>query len=219
MAQQPRKLGDVGGDAPGLIAGQYVCRRSPSRLLLEVHANQELTNLSGGGRLCLDFVIVLLGLARNGAAIRTGGFNMNRFFPLISCAFVGILVSSCAQNPHRVVSKPAYGSASGTPHRPAKRHHVALAQVSLRHLPQRAASEGHRRLLRPWNHLRAAPETPAPANAPTPPHTDYLLAAPETPATANATTPAHTDHLPAAPEIPATPKGFEIRSPAYWRWQ
>jgi hypothetical protein len=144
---------------------------------------------------------------------------MNRFFPLISCAFVGILVSSCAQNPHRVVSKPAYGSASGTPHRPAKRHHVALAQVPLRHLPQRAASEGHRRLLRPWNHLPAAPETPAPANAPTPPHTDQPATAPETPATANATTPPYTDHLPAAPETPATPKGFEIRSPAYWRWQ
>jgi hypothetical protein len=97
---------------------------------------------------------------------------MNRFLPLISCAFVGILVSSCARNPPSVVPKPAYGSASGTPHRPAKRHHVALAQLPLRHPPQRAASEGHRRLLRPWNHLPAAPETPAPANATTPPHTD-----------------------------------------------
>jgi hypothetical protein len=92
----------------------------------------------------------------------------------ISCAFVGILVSSCAQNPHRAVPEPAYESASGTPHRPAKRHHVALAQVPLHHPPRRAASEGHRRLLHPWNHLPAAPETPAPANAPTPPNTDHL---------------------------------------------
>src|SRR4029077_17098706 len=97
-----------------------------------------------------------------------GGFNVSRFFPFISCAFVGILVSSCAQNPHCMVPKPTYGSASGTPHRSAKHHHVALAQVPLRH--PRAASEGHRRLLRPWNHLPAAPETPAPANATTPPH-------------------------------------------------
>jgi hypothetical protein len=83
---------------------------------------------------------------------------MNRFFPFISCAFVGILVSSCAQNPHCMAPKPTYGSASGTPHRSAKHRHVALAQVPLRH--PRAASEGHRRLLRPWNHLPAAPETP-----------------------------------------------------------
>jgi hypothetical protein len=63
---------------------------------------------------------------------------------------------------------------------------LPLDQLRIR---QRAASEGHRRLLRPWNHLPAAPETPAPAIATTPPHTDYLLAAPETPAPANATTP------------------------------
>ena len=70
-----------------------------------------------------------------------GGFNMNRFLPFISCAFVGVLVSSCAQNPHHVVPGPAYGSASGTPHRLAKRHHVALAHVPLRHPPRRAASD------------------------------------------------------------------------------
>jgi hypothetical protein len=104
---------------------------------------------------------------------------MNRFFPFISCAFVGILVSSCARN------EPVYGSRSASPHRPAKHHHVALAQVPLRH---RAASEGQRRPLRPWNHLPAASETPAAANATTP-HTDHLPAAPETPAPANATTP------------------------------
>jgi hypothetical protein len=89
---------------------------------------------------------------------------MNRFLPLISCAFVGILVSSCARNPPSVVPEPTYGSASGTFHRSAKHHHVALAQVPLRH--PRAASEGHRRLLSPWNY-------PAPANAATP-HTDHL---------------------------------------------
>jgi len=133
---------------------------------------------------------------------------MNRFFPFISCAFVGILVSSCARNPPSVVPV-AYGSASGTPHRSAKHHHVALSQAPLRH--PKAASEGHRRLLSPWNYS-------APANAATP-HTDHLPAAPETPAPANATTPPHTDHLPAAPETPATPKGFEIGPPHYWRWQ
>ena len=85
----------------------------------------------------------------------------------------GILVSSCARNPPSVVPKPAYGSASGTPHRPAKRHHVALAQLPLRH--PRPASEGHRRLLSPWNY-------PAPANAATP-HTDHL------PTDPNASTP------------------------------
>ena len=74
---------------------------------------------------------------------------MNRFFPFISCAFVGILVSSCAR------TEPVYGSRSASPHRPAKHHHVALAQVPLRH---RAASEGQRRPLRPWNHLPAASE-------------------------------------------------------------
>jgi hypothetical protein len=109
------------------------------------------------------------------------GFKMNRFLPFISCAFVGILVSSCAQNPHRMVPEPAYGSASGTTHRPTKRHHVALAQVLLRHPPRRAASEGHRSLLRPWDHLPAAPETP------TPPHTDHL------PTDPNASTPPNTD--------------------------
>src|SRR5436190_23467429 len=87
---------------------------------------------------------------------------MNRFFPFISCAFVGILVSSCARNPPNVV-----------PHRSAKHHHVALAQASLRH--PRAASEGHRRLLSPCNYS-------APANAATP-HTEHLPAAPETRAT------------------------------------
>ena len=79
---------------------------------------------------------------------------MNRFLPLIRCAFVGILVSSCARNPPSVVPKTAYGSTSGTSHRSAKHHHVALAQVPLRH--PRAASEGHRRQLA--QSLRARPK-------------------------------------------------------------
>jgi hypothetical protein len=70
-----------------------------------------------------------------------GGFNMNRFLPFISCAFVGVLVSSCAQNPHHVVPGPAYRSASGTPHRLAKRHHVALAHVHF------ATRHGERRVI------------------------------------------------------------------------
>ena len=32
----PRNFGDFGGDAPGLVAGEEMCRRAPSRLLLEV---------------------------------------------------------------------------------------------------------------------------------------------------------------------------------------
>ena len=41
-----------------------------------------------------------------------GSYPMNRFLLLVTCAFVGILVSSCAQNPHCVVSEPlgGYGS-------------------------------------------------------------------------------------------------------------
>jgi hypothetical protein len=110
---------------------------------------------------------------------------MNRFLPLISCAFVGIFVSSCARNPHSVAPEPAYGSAPGTIRRAAKHYHVARAQVPLRH--PKVASEGHRRLLRPWNYSPAAPETPAPANAPTSPHTDHLPTGP------NAATPPNRD--------------------------
>src|SRR5262249_18346638 len=42
-----------------------------------------------------------------------GSYPMNRFLLLITCAFVGILVSSCAQNPHCVVPEPTYGSPPG----------------------------------------------------------------------------------------------------------
>jgi hypothetical protein len=160
-----------------------------------------------------------------------GRFSMNRFLLLIACALVGILVSSCAPIPHRVAPKPVYGSHSGAPHylplrhpprraadvvhhrahhatdhhRHAQRtgtiatHHRAHhATDHHRHAQRRGTIATHHRLLNPWNHLPAASETPAPANATTPPHTN---------------------HLPEAPEAPATPKGFEIRPPAYWRWQ
>ena len=76
---------------------------------------------------------------------------MNRFLPLISCAFVGILVSSVLKSAQGS-PKPAYGSTSGTPHRSAKHHHVALAQVPLRH--PRPASEGHRDCSVPGTTLR-----------------------------------------------------------------
>jgi hypothetical protein len=116
---------------------------------------------------------------------------MNSFLPLISCAFVAILVSSCARNPQVVES--AYGSASGTTLRSAKHHHVALAQVSLYH--PRVASEAHHKLLRPWNYSPAAAKTPAPANAQSP------------------------DHVPTDPDASTPPHTLEIVPPHYWRWQ
>ena len=42
-AQQLRQLGDVGGDAPGLVAGEQLGRRAPSRLILEIDIGQRLT--------------------------------------------------------------------------------------------------------------------------------------------------------------------------------
>ena len=42
LAQQLRQLGDVGGDAPGLVAGEQLGRRTPPRLILEVHVGQRL---------------------------------------------------------------------------------------------------------------------------------------------------------------------------------
>ena len=35
LPQQLRQLGDVGGDAPGVVAGEEVRRRAASRLLFE----------------------------------------------------------------------------------------------------------------------------------------------------------------------------------------
>ena len=37
-----RQLGDVGGDAPGVVAGEEVRRRAASRLLLEIDVGQRL---------------------------------------------------------------------------------------------------------------------------------------------------------------------------------
>ena len=42
LAQQLRQLGDVGGDAPGLVAGEQSGRRTPSRLLLEIDVGERL---------------------------------------------------------------------------------------------------------------------------------------------------------------------------------
>src|SRR5215470_5360965 len=40
-------------------------------------------------------------------------YPMNRFLLLITCGFLGILVSSCAQNPQCVLPEPTYGSPPG----------------------------------------------------------------------------------------------------------
>lgn len=134
---------------------------------------------------------------------------MNRFLLLIGFALVGIFVASCAENPQRVVPDPAHGSASRTPYRPAKRHHIVYAQVPLRHPP---ASEGRRRLLPPRNYLPAASETLAPTNA-------TIMVAPAIPAPANAT-------IMVAPEPPAPvnattkpPLTYEIGPYRYRRWE
>jgi hypothetical protein len=37
-AAEARQLGDVGGDAPGLVAGEQVSRRASARLLLEINS-------------------------------------------------------------------------------------------------------------------------------------------------------------------------------------
>ena len=141
------------------------------------------------------------------------GFNMNRLLPLITCALVGILVSSCAQNPRQVL---AYGSAHGTSQRPTKRHHAALAQVSLRHPQRKPASQGSRRLLRPWDHLPAS-QLRTPTNATT--SQEQLTVVREAPAPANATQPPHTDHLPTDPKVSTPPLTYEIRPPHYRRWE
>ena len=40
--EQLRQLGDVGGDAPRLVAGEQLGRRAPSRLLLEINVGERL---------------------------------------------------------------------------------------------------------------------------------------------------------------------------------
>jgi hypothetical protein len=100
---------------------------------------------------------------------------MNRFLLLIVPTLVGILVSSCAPIPRQVV--PKYGSHSGAYNLPVRHlqrravfhhrvHHVADHH---RHTQRRAASEGRRRLLSPWNYLPAASEPPAPTHVTPPP--------------------------------------------------
>jgi hypothetical protein len=42
LAQQLWQLGDIGGDAPGLVAGEQLGRRSTTRLLLEIHVGERL---------------------------------------------------------------------------------------------------------------------------------------------------------------------------------
>jgi hypothetical protein len=42
LAQQLRQLGDVHGDALGLVAGEEVRRRAASRLLLEIDIGERL---------------------------------------------------------------------------------------------------------------------------------------------------------------------------------
>jgi hypothetical protein len=41
-SRQLRRLGDVGGDALGLVAGEQLGRRSPSRLILEIDVRERL---------------------------------------------------------------------------------------------------------------------------------------------------------------------------------
>jgi hypothetical protein len=38
LPQRLRQLGDVGGDAPGFVAGEQIGRRAPAWLLLEIGA-------------------------------------------------------------------------------------------------------------------------------------------------------------------------------------
>ena len=42
LAQQLRQLGDVGGHAPGLVAGEEVRRRAPTGLLLAIDVGERL---------------------------------------------------------------------------------------------------------------------------------------------------------------------------------
>jgi hypothetical protein len=47
--QQLQQLGDVGEDAPGLVAGEQLGRSSASRLLLEIDVGERLTVLVPDG--------------------------------------------------------------------------------------------------------------------------------------------------------------------------
>ena len=50
IAQQLRQLGDVGGDAPGLVAGQQLARRPSARLILAKRRDRDaaLSAIKGG---------------------------------------------------------------------------------------------------------------------------------------------------------------------------
>jgi hypothetical protein len=39
-SQELRQLGDVGGDAPGLVASEQLCRRARAGLILEIDVGQ-----------------------------------------------------------------------------------------------------------------------------------------------------------------------------------
>jgi hypothetical protein len=43
--RQPRRLGDIGGDAPGFVAGQQLGRRTPPRLILEIGIRQRVADV------------------------------------------------------------------------------------------------------------------------------------------------------------------------------
>jgi hypothetical protein len=42
ISQQLRQLGDVGGDAPGLVAGEQLRRCASARLVLEIDVGERL---------------------------------------------------------------------------------------------------------------------------------------------------------------------------------
>src|SRR5689334_4940865 len=87
---------------------------------------------------------------------------MNRFFHLIACAFVVILIASCAPIPD-VVPKGAYVSHSGRPpsHRPGG------SWTAAKHRVRHAADHE----LRPWNDLPVTLDTEATGSIPTSPRT------------------------------------------------
>src|SRR5262249_13467418 len=91
-----------------------------------------------------------------------GSYPMNRLLLLVTCAFVGILVSSCAQNPYCVVPEPTYGSPLGGYGSPPATPDTDHLPETTDHLP--AATD----------HLPASPNTNLPAA------TDHLPAAPNT---------------------------------------
>ena len=66
-AQQLRQLGDVGGNAPGLVAGEQVCRRTASGLVLEIEMPQRLPS-----RVADDETLGML-VVQGGASLRAGG--------------------------------------------------------------------------------------------------------------------------------------------------